>query len=172
MKTVTVREFYHNAGLVDGLAEGRQLLVTANGSHGCRRSFRLPQFCPCIYSTIRPRPAPQSGGRAATLQPWRVGWSTEALRNNKYNSPDVKQHAAQHVPLKARTPAIVLRTDRRSALNYEPADHRNSAEPQCTCDYRPAWFPCVRSPWNAERQGVIKAVLTWRFRIRSLAMHV
>ena len=31
MKTVTVREFYHNAGLVDGLAEGRQLLVTANG---------------------------------------------------------------------------------------------------------------------------------------------
>ena len=31
MKTVTVREFYHNAGLVDGLAEGRQLIVTANG---------------------------------------------------------------------------------------------------------------------------------------------
>ena len=31
MKTVTVREFYHNAGIVDGLAEGRQLLVTANG---------------------------------------------------------------------------------------------------------------------------------------------
>lgn len=31
MKTVTVREFYHNAGLVDGLAEGSQLLVTANG---------------------------------------------------------------------------------------------------------------------------------------------
>ena len=31
MKTVTVREFYHNAGLVDGLAEGKQLLVTANG---------------------------------------------------------------------------------------------------------------------------------------------
>jgi antitoxin (DNA-binding transcriptional repressor) of toxin-antitoxin stability system len=31
MKTVTVREFYHNAGLVDGLAEGRQLVVTANG---------------------------------------------------------------------------------------------------------------------------------------------
>jgi antitoxin (DNA-binding transcriptional repressor) of toxin-antitoxin stability system len=26
-----VREFYHNAGLVDGLAEGQQLLVTANG---------------------------------------------------------------------------------------------------------------------------------------------
>jgi hypothetical protein len=31
MKTVTVREFYHSAGLVDGLAEGKQLLVTANG---------------------------------------------------------------------------------------------------------------------------------------------
>lgn len=31
MKTVTVREFYHNAGVVDGLAEGKQLLVTANG---------------------------------------------------------------------------------------------------------------------------------------------
>ena len=31
MKTVTVREFYHNARLVDGLAEGKQLLVTANG---------------------------------------------------------------------------------------------------------------------------------------------
>jgi hypothetical protein len=31
MKTVTVREFYHNAGLVDGLPEGRQLVVTANG---------------------------------------------------------------------------------------------------------------------------------------------
>jgi len=31
MKTVTVREFYHNAGLVDGLTEGKQLLVTANG---------------------------------------------------------------------------------------------------------------------------------------------
>lgn len=31
MKTVTVREFYHNAGIVDGLAEGKQLLVTANG---------------------------------------------------------------------------------------------------------------------------------------------
>jgi antitoxin (DNA-binding transcriptional repressor) of toxin-antitoxin stability system len=31
MKTVSVREFYHNAGLVDGLAEGNQLVVTANG---------------------------------------------------------------------------------------------------------------------------------------------
>jgi antitoxin (DNA-binding transcriptional repressor) of toxin-antitoxin stability system len=31
MKTVTVREFYHNAGLVDGLAEGKQMLVTAHG---------------------------------------------------------------------------------------------------------------------------------------------
>jgi len=31
MKTVTVREFYHNAGLIDGLTGGKQLLVTANG---------------------------------------------------------------------------------------------------------------------------------------------
>ncbi len=31
MKMVTVREFYHNAGLVDGLAEGIQLVVTSNG---------------------------------------------------------------------------------------------------------------------------------------------
>ena len=28
---MTVREFYHNAGLVEGLPEGRQLVVTANG---------------------------------------------------------------------------------------------------------------------------------------------
>ena len=31
MKTVSVREFYHNAVLVDGLPEGQQLVVTANG---------------------------------------------------------------------------------------------------------------------------------------------
>ena len=31
MKAVTVREFYHNAGLVDSLAGGKQLLVTASG---------------------------------------------------------------------------------------------------------------------------------------------
>ena len=31
MKTVSVREFYHNAGLVDGLPEDQQLVVTANG---------------------------------------------------------------------------------------------------------------------------------------------
>lgn len=31
MKTVTAREFYHNAALVDGLAEGNQLVVTSNG---------------------------------------------------------------------------------------------------------------------------------------------
>lgn len=31
MKTVSVREFYHNAGLVDGLPQGGQLLVAANG---------------------------------------------------------------------------------------------------------------------------------------------
>lgn len=32
MKTVSVREFYHNAALVDGLPAGKQLLVTANGT--------------------------------------------------------------------------------------------------------------------------------------------
>ena len=31
MKSVSVREFYHNANLVDGLAEGKQLVVTAKG---------------------------------------------------------------------------------------------------------------------------------------------
>lgn len=31
MKSVTVREFYHNAGLVDGLPDGRRLVVTAKG---------------------------------------------------------------------------------------------------------------------------------------------
>jgi antitoxin (DNA-binding transcriptional repressor) of toxin-antitoxin stability system len=31
MKKVTVREFYHRAALVDGLAAGKQLIVTANG---------------------------------------------------------------------------------------------------------------------------------------------
>ena len=31
MKTVSVSEFYHNAGLVDGLPQGKQLVVTANG---------------------------------------------------------------------------------------------------------------------------------------------
>jgi hypothetical protein len=31
MKTVSVREFYHNAGLFDALPEGQQLVVTANG---------------------------------------------------------------------------------------------------------------------------------------------
>jgi hypothetical protein len=31
MKKVTVREFYHNASLVDGLPEGKQLMVTAHG---------------------------------------------------------------------------------------------------------------------------------------------
>ena len=31
MKSVTVRQFYHNASLVDGLPEGKQLLVTSNG---------------------------------------------------------------------------------------------------------------------------------------------
>ena len=31
MKSVSVREFYHHAGLVDGLAEGKQLMVTSKG---------------------------------------------------------------------------------------------------------------------------------------------
>ena len=31
MKSVTSREFYHNAGLVDSLMEGEQLVVTSNG---------------------------------------------------------------------------------------------------------------------------------------------
>jgi antitoxin (DNA-binding transcriptional repressor) of toxin-antitoxin stability system len=31
MMTVSVREFYHNAGLVDGLPQGQQLVVAANG---------------------------------------------------------------------------------------------------------------------------------------------
>lgn len=31
MKTVTTREFYHNASIVDTLPTGGQLLVTANG---------------------------------------------------------------------------------------------------------------------------------------------
>lgn len=44
MKSVTVREFYHNAGLVDGLPEGRQLIVTARGK---------PKFM--VTKGIRPR---------------------------------------------------------------------------------------------------------------------
>ena len=31
MKSVSAREFYHNTALVDGLGEGKQLVVTANG---------------------------------------------------------------------------------------------------------------------------------------------
>ncbi len=31
MKAVTVREFYGNAGLVDGLPEGKQMAVTSKG---------------------------------------------------------------------------------------------------------------------------------------------
>ncbi|CAN5581854.1 hypothetical protein BH18VER1_BH18VER1_13740 [soil metagenome] len=31
MKTVTVRQFYHNARLVDALPEGKPLMVTSNG---------------------------------------------------------------------------------------------------------------------------------------------
>jgi len=44
MKSVSVREFYHNAGLVDGLPEGRQLIVTARGK---------PKFV--VTTGVRPR---------------------------------------------------------------------------------------------------------------------
>lgn len=44
MKSVTVREFYHNAGLVDGLPDGRQLIVTAKG---------IPKFL--VTKGTRPR---------------------------------------------------------------------------------------------------------------------
>jgi len=44
MKTVSVREFYHNAGLVDGLPEGKQLVVTAKGQ---------PKFV--VTKTARPK---------------------------------------------------------------------------------------------------------------------
>lgn len=44
MKTVSVREFYHNAGLVDGLPEGQPLLVTAKGK---------PKFV--VTKSARPR---------------------------------------------------------------------------------------------------------------------
>ena len=47
MKSVTVREFYHNAGLVDGLPEGRQLVVTAKGR---------PKFV--VTRSARPRMTP------------------------------------------------------------------------------------------------------------------
>jgi len=54
MKTVTVREFYHNAGLVDGLAEGKQLLVTANGK---------PKFV--VSKSSRPRMTRELGEKRA-----------------------------------------------------------------------------------------------------------
>ncbi len=44
MKTVTVREFFQNPGLVDGLAEGKQLGVTAKGK---------PKFV--VSKSARPR---------------------------------------------------------------------------------------------------------------------
>lgn len=44
MKTVTVREFYHSAALVDGLPEGKQLVVTSNGH---------PKFV--VTKGVRPR---------------------------------------------------------------------------------------------------------------------
>ncbi len=44
MKTVSVREFYQNASLVDGLTEGRQLVVTSKGQ---------PKFI--VTKSVRPR---------------------------------------------------------------------------------------------------------------------
>jgi len=44
MKSVSVREFYHNAALVDGLTNGQQLLVTAKGK---------PKFV--VSKSTRPR---------------------------------------------------------------------------------------------------------------------
>jgi hypothetical protein len=44
MKTVIAREFYHNTGLVDGLAEGKRLVVTNNGK---------PKFV--VSKTLRPK---------------------------------------------------------------------------------------------------------------------
>ena len=44
MKTVSAREFHRNAGLVDGLAEGEQLVVTIN---------RKPKFV--VSKCMRPR---------------------------------------------------------------------------------------------------------------------
>ena len=46
MKTVSAREFYHNAGLVDGLVEGEQLVVTSNGK---------PKFAVTKLVSKRPR---------------------------------------------------------------------------------------------------------------------
>jgi hypothetical protein len=44
MKTVSAREFYHNAGLVDGLADGQQLVVAIKGK---------PKFV--VSKSARPR---------------------------------------------------------------------------------------------------------------------
>jgi len=44
MKKVTAREFYHNAGLMDALPEGKELVVTANGK---------PKFV--VTKSARPR---------------------------------------------------------------------------------------------------------------------
>ncbi len=58
MKTVTVREFYHNAGLIDGLAEGKQLVVTANGK---------PKFV--VSKSSRPRMSRELAERRAVGDP-------------------------------------------------------------------------------------------------------
>lgn len=58
MKTVTVRDFYHNAGLVDGLGEGKQLVVTSNGK---------PKFI--VSKSARPRMTRKIAERRAIGDP-------------------------------------------------------------------------------------------------------
>jgi hypothetical protein len=58
MKTVTVRDFYHNAGLVDGLGEGKQLVVTSNGK---------PKFV--VSKSARPRMTRKIAERRAIGDP-------------------------------------------------------------------------------------------------------
>ncbi|HTV42260.1 MAG TPA: hypothetical protein VMF08_16945 [Candidatus Sulfotelmatobacter sp.] len=58
MKTVTVRDFYHNAGLVDGLGEGKQLVVTSNGK---------PKFI--VSKSARPRMTRKIAERRAVGDP-------------------------------------------------------------------------------------------------------
>jgi hypothetical protein len=68
MKTVTVREFYHNAGLVDGLAEGKQLLVTAHGK---------PKFV--VSKTSRPRMSRSLAEKRAVGDPTGPGFDGTAF---------------------------------------------------------------------------------------------
>jgi hypothetical protein len=48
MKKVTAREFYHNAALVDGLPEGKQLVVTSKGEP----KFVVTRSAPVRMTTI------------------------------------------------------------------------------------------------------------------------